>query len=314
MLIKENILNKKNKRNIVFEIIASEWLKIKEKEVKKSTFSNYLYIIKKYLICEFGNMKIEKLEKNDFNKYIDILSKKLKSKTIKDIIIILKAILNYSNEKYNSNIKTQKIKPPKLNQDVLQILNREEKEKLTKYCVKENSFKSIGIIICLNTGLRIGEICALRFKDIDLDKKEIFIKNTLQRIYDSTLEKTKIIIDEPKTKSSVRCIPISNKLYNIIKKVSDNHNENDFFLTCNERRYIEPRIYREYFKKVLIKSKIKYPYKFHALRHTFATECIDVGMDAKSLSEILGHANVDITLNRYVHSSYERKKKYLEKL
>ena len=88
----------------------------------------------------------------------------------------------------------------------------------------------------------------------------------------------------------------------------------NFFLTGDKEKYIEPRIYRQYFSKILKKSEIKNTYNFHIIRHTFATNCIDVGMDAKSLSEILGHANVEITLNRYVHSSYDRKKRYLEKL
>lgn len=139
------------------------------------------------------------------------------------------------------------------------------------------------------------------------------MKSTLQRSYEKNGEKTKIIIDSPKTKKSVRSIPISNKLYLILRDLKSKYNEEDFLLTGNNIKVIEPRNYRYDFQKTLKECKIK-PYKFHVLRHTFATDCINVGMDIKSLSEILGHSNVNITLNRYVHSSYKLKKKYLEKL
>ena len=150
-------------------------------------------------------------------------------------------------------------------------------------------------------------------KNIDLEKNELHIRHTLQRIYDKDQKKTKIIIDKPKTRNSVRNIPISNKLHEILKELRKEYKDDDYFLTGDTEKYIEPRSYQYIFKDILRKSKIK-KYKFHILRHTFATECIEVGMDVKSLSEILGHASVEITLNKYVHSSYKTKKKYLEKL
>ena len=165
----------------------------------------------------------------------------------------------------------------------------------------------------MNTGLRIGEICALKWKDINLEKRIIYVQATLERIYDENLKKTKVIIDKPKTKNSVRQIPISNKLYSILKPLKKKYEEEDFFLTGKSERYVEPRSYQYIYKRVLKKCKIQ-PHKFHCLRHSFASECINVGMDIKTLSEILGHANVNITLNIYVHSSYQTKKKYLEKI
>ena len=124
---------------------------------------------------------------------------------------------------------------------------------------------------------------------------------------------SKIIINSPKTTSSIRKVPINNKLYEVLKPLKKEYKNEDFFLTGSSEKYIEPRNYQYMFKFILSESKVK-PYKFHILRHTFATYCIEVGMDAKSLSEILGHSNVNITLSRYVHSSDKIKKKFLEKL
>lgn len=165
----------------------------------------------------------------------------------------------------------------------------------------------------MNTGMRIGEICTLKWKNVDLEKRILYVKATLQRIYDRENRTTKVIIDTPKTQSSVRNIPISNKLYEILEPVKSKYQDEDFFLTGSENTFIEPRRLQYIFKELLKNSRVKM-YKFHILRHTFATECIEVGMDVKSLSEILGHSSVDITLNRYVHSSYKTKKKYLERL
>ena len=127
-------------------------------------------------------------------------------------------------------------------------------------------------------------------------------------------KKTKIIIDTPKSNSSIREIPINNKLYEILKKMKGKSKKNEYVLTGSDTHYIEPRNYQYHFKVILKKSKIKASYKFHALRHTFATICIEIGMDIKSLSEILGHADVSVTLNVYVHSSDKLKRKFLEKL
>ena len=288
--------------------------KCKKKRIKKSTYSTYSYSIRKFLMPEFQKMTLKKLESYNYNEFVEILSQDLSTKTVRDVINNLKSILLLAEQKYGCNMKINGIKIPKLDSEPLEILNNKERIKLENYCLKENSLRSLGIIICLYTGLRIGEICALKWENIDLEKRELQVKYTLQRIYDENQKNTKISLDTAKTKTSIRKIPISNKLYNILIKLKNNYNHNDFFLTGDSKKFIEPRNYLNIFKNYLKKVKLKTSYKFHILRHTFATHCIEVGMDIKSLSEILGHANVQITLNIYVHSSYKRKKKFLEKL
>ena len=309
----EKVLKNLKMRKIKFESVIYKWLEVKKNSIKQSTYSNYVYSINKYIMPQFGSYSIRKLQRYNFNQYVQEMNETLSPKTIRDILCILKSILYYAEQEYDCDFKIKKIVSPKLDLDTITILNKKERNRLEKYCLKEHSLKSIGIIICLNAGLRIGEICALKWKNIDLEKRELHIKSTLQRIYDTRKTNTKIIIDKPKTKTSTRTIPISNKLYSILVDLKKDYKNEDFFLTGNCNKCVEPRGYQYTYKEILKKCKMK-EYKFHILRHTFATNCIEVGMDIKSLSEVLGHANVEITLNKYVHSSYKTKKKFLEKL
>ena len=306
-----NIVNKNDK--LKFNILVEEWLENKKISIKESTYCNYVYSINKYILPRFKNLEIKELQNYNFNDFVIELMEELSTKTVRDILCILKSILCYANEEYDCNIKISKIKSPKLVQGNVTILSNREKGRLENYCIRLNTLKSLGILICLNTGIRIGELCALKWKNIDLDKKILCVNHTLQRVYDKKQKKTKIIIDIPKTAKSIRQIPISNKLYEILKKIKNKYNDDSFFLTGISEKFIEPRNYQKYFKNVLRKCRIK-SYKFHTLRHTFASNCIEVGMDVKSLSEMLGHSSVEITLNKYVHSNYKLQKKYLEKL
>lgn len=296
-----------------FEKIGEEWLLQKKNRIKESTLAKYEYIMKKYLFPKLKDMSIEELQKYNFNELVAGWKEQLSTKSVRDILCILKAILYYGNDEYNCNFKIKKIINPKLDSEEIVIMDKREKGKIQDYCLRNNSLKALGIVICLNTGLRIGEICALKWANINLKRKTLSVKNTLQRIYDNKNKTTKIIIDEPKTKKSMREIPLSTKIYELLKEIRKNYEDTDFFLTGNSTKYIEPRNYQIYFKNILKKCKIQH-YKFHCLRHYFATECIAVGMDAKTLSIILGHASVDVTLNRYVHSDFKKQKKYLERL
>ena len=303
----------KTRLTIKFEEIAKEWLQYKRAMIKESTYYNYLFIINKYLIPKFQKKTLRKLAKFNYNEMFQEMTKTLASKTIKDISNVLKAILKYANQNYKCDIDLERITSPKVENKNLKILNKKEKKRLEKRCLKENSLKSLGVVICLNTGMRIGELCALKWENIDIEGRMIYIKKTLQRVYLGEKGLSKVIIDKPKTRSSIRSIPISNKLYEILAPLKKVYNNEDFFLTGSSDRYLEPRNYQYIYKMQLKKSRVK-EYNFHILRHTFASDCIEVGMDPKSLSEILGHANVNITLNRYVHSSIRIKKKFLEKL
>ena len=280
---------------------------------ERSTYYNYMFLVNKYLIPTLKKVSLKKLIDYNYNNFIQELKTNLSVKTVRDITNVLKSILKYSQDEYKCSINLKTINMPKLNVVKIKVLNKREKGKLERYCLKENSLRSLGVVLCLYTGLRIGELCALKWEDIDLEERAIYVRKTLQRVYMEKDNNSKIIINSPKTTTSIRKVPINNKLYEILKPLKKEYKNEDFFLTGSSEKYIEPRNYQYMFKFILSESKVK-PYKFHILRHTFATYCIEVGMDAKSLSEILGHSNVNITLSRYVHSSDKIKKKFLEKL
>ena len=171
--------------------------------------------------------------------------------------------------------------------------------------LKENTDETdAGILICLFTGIRVGELCALNCDNIDLDAGVIRIRSTMQRLPAGSGEKkTKICTGPPKSESSIRDIPISRELSEILRNF---HKPGTYFLTGDKEKFIEPKTMENRFKSILRKCDLKTA-GIHSTRHTFASRCIERGMDPKTLAEILGHASVATTLNTYVHSNMQRK-------
>lgn len=301
-----------NISEINFNQLSEEWLQFKKNQIKESTYLNYKFIIKSKFTEEFGKKSIEELLHYNFNLYISDLIERLESKTVKDIISILKSILKYAETKYDVNFKLNLVSSPSIYKKDIEIFTERERKRIEGICMKSNELKDLGILISLYAGLRIGEVCALKWKDINFESKCINVTHTLQRVYVSKKD-TKIIYTTPKTRKSIRKIPLSKVLYAKLKDISKQYEKNAFVLTGDTDKWVEPLGYRYTYKLILKQSRVKYK-KFHTLRHTFATRCVKVGMDTKSLSEILGHSNVNITLNIYVHSSFEIKNKYINKL
>ena len=219
------IIVKKEDDKLDFEKIAMEWLLQKKIGIKESTYAKYEYMINWYLLPNLKDMKMEKLQKYNFNELVVELMEDLSAKSIRDILCILKAVLYYANDEYGCKFKIKKITSPKLDIENIVIMNRREKSRLENYCINDNSLKALGIVICLNTGLRIGEICALKWENINLDKRTLSVKNTLQRIYDDKTKKTKVIIDVPKTRKSIREILLSTKLYGLLRAIKKKYLE-----------------------------------------------------------------------------------------
>ena len=226
-------------KNKKLKNLALSWLNSQEFLAKESTYVNYFNIISNHIIPNLGQIPINKLKKEDLilfnNKLLTNGNKKndkaLSTKTVKDINSILQQILEFSELKI-------KVKTPKVIIKEISIFEENEMDKLLNYCLKNLNTYTLGIIICLFTGLRIGEICALKWENIDLSKKIITIKNTILRINDVKNNKSKIIITEPKTESSYRKIPINKFLYSILKKFSQNDN---FYVLTGSNKYKEPR-------------------------------------------------------------------------
>ena len=294
--------------------IADLWKEEKRQFVKKSTFAAYSLIVETHLQPAFGNLTVV-TEKDVQDFVLQKLNGGLSQKTIKDMLIVLRMILKFGAKKnYCVYAPIDVIFPTDRERQELEVLSIANQKKIMRFVEDNFTFRNLGIFICLSTGIRIGEICALTWDDIDTDNGVIHIRKTIQRIYvkENGIKKTELLIDTPKTATSMRDIPMIKDLYEILKPLKKVVN-NDYFVLTNEATPTEPRTYRNYYKKLLDKLGIL-PIKFHGLRHSFATRCIESKCDYKTVSVILGHSNISTTLNLYVHPNYEQKKKCIDKM
>ena len=302
-------------KNYYFESVADLWKKDKKQYVKISTYSAYCLLVDNHLIPEFKGK--EDITEELVQEYVlKELNKGLNEKTIKDILIVLKMILKFGVK--NGMLEYRQIDtkfPTNHDKKMVEVLTRDNQRKLMDYINDNFTFKNLGIVICLSTGLRIGELCALRWQDIDTEESIIKVRHTIQRIYitdEGDRKYTKILIDTPKTKESIRDIPLSTNLIKILKPLKKVVKD-EYFVLTNDINPTEPRTYRNYYKRLLNKLNIP-DIKFHGLRHSFATRCIETHSDYKTVSVILGHSNISTTLNLYVHPNKEQKKKCIDKM
>ena len=305
-----------NKDNITFKDICTEWLTENEIRNKKSTIAKYKSICKNHIYPYFEKIKPTDIQTNHINAFIryKTFSSNLETKTIHDIITLLMQIIRYAETKeYIPQIKSEILTPSIVKKD-LDILTETEQKALVNSIKGNITGESIGILLSLFAGLRLGEICALKWSDIDLNTGTISVTKTMQRIeVENKSTKTEIIIDTPKSQKSVRKIPIPDFLLEELKRLSKNCTDEAYILTSSKYRYTEPRAYQYKFKKYLENANIR-DINFHSLRHTFATRAIEQNVDVKTLSELLGHSTVNFTLDRYVHPSFSLKKQNIEKL
>lgn len=315
----ESSLNESVKE-IEIKDMAIKWMNDITPRIKESTQVKYRNIIKHHVIPGFGTISCFKLTCSQVQEYCNMLlisggksGKGFAPKTVSDILSVLKSILKYAS--ICEGVITCDLSSVIIKQSAkeLRVFSVKEQEKLCEYLYTHLNRRNQGLLLCLFTGLRLGEICALRWEDVLINERTIYIRQTLQRIqvYDNSDKKTKVIFTIPKSAYSIRKIPLSEELFQVI--TSEGVPEKGFFLTDCSEHYLEPRTMQNHFKSVLHLCNIQKA-NFHTLRHTFATRCVEVGFDIKSLSEILGHANVNITLNRYVHPSMDLKLENMKKL
>lgn len=300
----------------------SEWLRSKRISVKESTYIRYVKTIENHITPILGKYPINKISTELMEQYVAEKLKKgridisggLSSKTMSDIMVIIKESFKYAEScGVNTICRFDRISFKKTNKE-MRVLSIMEEQQLLSVLMNSTDRYKLGVLICLYTGIRIGELCALKWKHISLTEKTIKIEQTMQRLqYEQTMSenKTHIIVTEPKSNSSYRTIPIPDFLVEII--IPFVGYSEGYVLSENGCSVIEPRTMQNKFKSYLAEGNIK-DSNFHALRHTFATRCVEAGVDIKTLSEILGHSSVKITLDKYVHSSMELKRQSIEKL
>lgn len=298
-----------------FTQIATLWKTDKKMYVKKSTFSAYILLLENHLLPAFGKNTVE-IEEAEIQKFVfQKLEQGLSQKSIKDILIVLKMVLKFGAKNKLIQYSPYGIQYPTVRENhSIEVLSRTHQKKVMQHIQEHFTFRSLGIYICLSAGIRIGEICALTWEDIDTDNGVIHIRKTIQRIYmiEDGNRKTELLLDTPKTKNSIREIPMSRELIRMLKPIKKIVNSS-FFVLTNDYKPTEPRTYRSYYK--ILMKKLEIPeIKFHGLRHSFATRCIESKCDYKTVSVLLGHSNISTTLNLYVHPNMEQKKKAIDQM
>ena len=268
--------------------------------IKIRTYNRYKSICELHLIKDLGEYELDELKPNVLQ---DFLLKKIddhySTNTIKGIVSVLKQALRlaitleFVDKEYCSNLKM-----PSSEEKEISVFTKKEQQVIESFCLNHKKRNYIGIVICLYTGIRLGELLALTWDDIDFNSNLLTINKTS---YSAKVDgKTQIIVDKPKTKKSNRVIPLPNQLVKLLKIIKKESNSK-YVITTRNSGIVGNRSYQRTFKFIL--KKVNVPYRnFHSLRHTFATNAIELGMDVKTLAEILGHTNAMITLNRYSHS------------
>ncbi len=292
--------------------IFSEWFQSIQHRVKESTAANYRMKAEKHILPAFSDKKADML--TAFDIYDFIASKQkcgLSNRYISDILVMMKSVFKYASKAYQFFNALDGITLPKQKKPDINLLDEKQQKQLQQYISENPDNSTLGIALSMLTGIRIGELCALRWEDVDLEKRILTVSKTIQRIQTSGGKtKTKVVITEPKSESSKRKIPIPECIVAMLEEIKGKANE---YLVSGKETPVEPRTLQYRFVKIL--KNVKLPsVHFHALRHMFASKCVKLGFDIKSLSEILGHSKVEITLNRYVHSSFEQKKLYMSRI
>ncbi len=296
--------------NIQFHTAAQEWLNTVEKKKKYATYIKYQSIYEKYIrentaaltASDFGDIVPATL----FREKERFLSDSLK----RSIICVLNQILSYADLQYHTGYFRYSYQKQGSGNKPVRVLNQTEQAKLLQCLYHKTDIYKTGILLCFSTGLRLGEICSLKWSDIDLKEKVLHVNTTVQRIaVKGKKEKTMLLEGYPKSCFSEREIPLSE---DIVRLLTPYYSTTAKYVV-NQNKPMEPRTYQNKFYGYLKTAGVEKK-NFHTLRHTFATNCINSGTDVKSLSEILGHSDVKITLNRYVHPTLETKRQHMNSL
>jgi len=299
------------------------WLDNKKVNLKQSSYATYHQVIHGHIIPYFQNTKSSHLTTEAVNQFIkDKLQHGrldgkggLSPKRVSDILAIILQVVPYGKKKGAvGNFDFDDVINPKAEEAELPVLTAQEQNDLLDYVKSDLDHKKLGVMVALYTGIRLGELCALQWKDINFSEGYLSITKTLQRIKDTdpnSTAKTKMVIDTPKSKKSIREIPLPTYLLCLLKQWEKGQSSTNYVLS-GKAKYVDPRVYQDNFKSYLEQAEIQ-EYTIHSLRHTFATNAVARGFDVKNLSELLGHSSVRFTLEKYVRGSMETKRASMER-
>ena len=292
---------------ITINLVYEEWLNAIVNRVKESTYANYRMKFEKHILPEFGDMLCTEINSAKINAFVKKkVDNGLSAGYVRDLFIVFKALLTYAQEEYSFKLSLKNVSLPKTEKKKFQKIDDDRQKKLVGYVKSHMDLTGLGVLLSLFMGLRIGELCGLKWGDIDITHKLLRVNRTVQRICKQNgSHKTLLVITEPKSSDSKRCIAVPDFLIPYLLKFR--RNDEDYVLSGSEK-LVEPRTMQYRYKKLLEAADVERS-NYHQLRHTFATNCVENGFDAKTLSIVLGHSTIALTLDRYVHPNrqYERR-------
>ena len=300
-----------------FAFYCDGWLAQCRDRIRESSYIKYETAVKRHIKPELGAFPPERITTEavgEFSRGL-LCAKQLAPKTVRDILVVLHSILEYSSRRFPNVFSTVEISYPKEGRKTMRVLSRDEQRRFIDYLSRGAGDPcKLGLLLMLLTGMRIGELCALRWGSIDCAEQTLSITATMQRLRcedDGAQCRTRIAIGAPKSDTSMRVIPLTDGTAALCRRycVADA----DAFVLTGTEKFMEPRTLQYRIAGYTAECGLEGVHA-HTLRHTFATRAVEVGFEIKSLSEILGHASTTITLERYVHPSIELKRQNMQKL
>lgn len=293
--------------NITLAGWMDEYLISRRDEIKPTTFMIYERYLNEYIKPYFGNIVLRKISEDKLQSFVNSLSNCSPS-TVKGIFSFLRKALKTAHKNEYISPVWREVELPKIRKNEVRVFTREEQRKIEEVLDIEENPNDIGILLCLYMGLRVGEVCGLKWEDIDFAEGIMHINRTVQRM---TVDGKSILRElPPKSKSSKRKIPIPSVIMDNLVSLKKDASSN-YVLNTN-RHATDPRVFQYAYKKILRRAGVPYA-NVHTMRHTFSVRALELGFDIKTLSEILGHSDATITLKTYAHSLDEHKRKSMEK-
>ena len=298
-----------------FAFAMAGWLSSVEADVKESSYANYNFIAGHYIFPHIGEVRLSELTRETADGYVRMLRTEgraggggLSPKMVGCILAVIRRVISYAKD-HDMPVPDVRFRAPRQKRPGIRVLPVADQKRLEEAC-EEAGTVGLGILLSLYGGLRIGEVCGLRWDSVDLEAGLITVSRIISRIRSADRrkgQKTRVLIGTPKTDTSRRHVPVASFLKEKLEKA---RRDRDCYVLTGSREYMEPRVFYSRYRKLLRDIGLP-PYNYHALRHTFATRCVESGVEVKALSEILGHADISITLSRYVHPTLEQKKKQI---
>ena len=327
MAVKEELLRRKAESayyaladgDPTFEQLALLWLASISCGVKKSTHAHYLYTMQHYIFPALKDVHVKSLTEMILEQGMlqifnpsDGSHAPLGASMARECLTLVRRICKYACHLRLMRPIEIEVKLPKCSKKEKRFLRSAEQKRLYNFVLRAPTPRKVGMLIAMQMGLHIGEICGLQWGDFDLNTATLTVQRTVKRILMGN-GRTEVVIQSPKTATSLRVLPIPKDLLAILRQLRGHYSKDAWFLSGSMVKPVEPRCYRKSIRGYLRRAGVTQICP-HALRHTFATTCLQAGCDIKTLSELMGHADSHVTLQCYVHTTMDRKRQAIDRI